>query len=198
MTYERQNPSVHDAESPVWPPTPQSEAIGPVTYPTYGGITTTTKNWAVSAIVLGTLVLLLTAGGMIWTAIMSHMNLPNQPHLSPAFQAINWIIQGLSILTSIGFIVGGAATTRGKASGPETLSYMAVAAIVIILFSTCYQVVMMNSAAYKLAIAKALAMSPNGAQMIHTIQAATAICMVVIVVIELAYNIGLYLHMSKR
>ena len=161
----------------------------------------TTRNWAVSAVALATFMLLF----QVVTGVMSVLR--HSPiHQSAMFLVIQWTLQALGIIVSVGFIGGGIQTLRGHPTGPETLEYTAVAAAVIVILSAFYQIAVINSESYKAylasTMAKATSANPAAApQMAHMMPIMSAIIMGVIGVmalIQVWYSVAMYRHMTRR
>ena len=143
-----------------------------------------------SAIVLATLMLIFQIVGAMMNSKAAIPGLP------PALHLVGNCLQVVGIVISLCFIAGGMFTVQNKSNGPEILSYTAVAAALDVIIAAGDQFVVINSAAYKSMLVTKLSATPQAAPMAHTIMTATLGVVVVCMIVQIAYSIGMYRCMS--
>jgi hypothetical protein len=155
---------------------------------------TSTRRWAISALVLSIITLLMTTPALF--------QIRKEAPLYGNKEALHLILMFAGILTAVAFLVGSIALLKGGEWARESLAYTSAVAIVLTVLGAAMLVSLVQDPDYSSAMLAAMGKSstPGAAdmaqKMIPTIIAATFWAGMVTSVIQIVYCALLYRHMS--
>jgi hypothetical protein len=155
----------------------------------------TKKGWAISALVLGIIYLLIMVPSTLYNGKAG--SLP----ASFASQAV--LLDAVHAVVALFFVIGASLSLKGNKIGIIILTYVPIAAIIVALLGTYFQYALLHSDAYTQFFTDKMMSKPGvTADMVTSILQKTDMFMVgvgaVFLVIELVYCIMLYIKMSAE
>lgn len=148
-----------------------------------------TRQWAISAVVLGILFVLMSIPGFFNYSKSVAM-------LGPSKAVISITISTIGMLIAVAFVACGAAVLQGNVWGREGLTYTAASAMVMTVLSTAWGLIQYHDPAFIGAFSKAAgnsALPPNFGSMMVTIM---TVMFIIVAAIQLTYCFFLHRHMS--
>lgn len=153
-----------------------------------------TRQWAMSAVILGSLFVLLSLPNVFQFSKSAAM-------FGTGKAAVSLVLTIVSLLVSVAFIVGGVSTLKGSAGGRETLSYAGAGGAAMTVLSCVWGLIMFNDPVYAGIFNQAKGAGGGPAlppDMVSHILLGMEIAVVVMTIIQLAYCIGIYRNMSAE